>query len=282
MLFANPAFAGMSEGICVHGIYRQQWAGFKDIDGNVVSPQDFLLTVDSPLKFLHGGLGASVLQDRLGQQSDIVVTIDYSFHIDMSIGKLGIGAGLNIINRSIDGSKFKPVVDDPILPKSLESDMKLDANFGLFLTSPDSYFVGLSVSNILETGFKKFDPSGEAITGTDRTFYITGGYNFVIPRNPLLEIQPSVMILSDLASTQYNIQATVKYNDKFWGGVNYRFQESVGLLAGVSFKDFRISYAYDLNIMGLSVPGSHEVALGYCFKIKGDKSKTSYKNTRYL
>ena len=282
MLFANPAFAGMSEGICVNGIYRQQWAGFKDVDGNVVSPQDFLLTVDSPIRVLHGGIGGSIMQDKLGQQSDIIVNIDYSFHIDMAIGKLGIGAGLNIINRSIDGSKFKPVVDDPILPKSNESDMRLDANFGLFLTSPDRYYFGISATNILESGFKKFDPSGEAITGTDRTFYITGGYNFILPGNPLFAIQPSVMILSDLASTQYNISAFVKYNDKFWGGLNYRFQESIGLIVGVRFKEFKISYAYDLNIMGLSVPGSHEVALGYCFKIKGDRSKTSYKNTRYL
>jgi len=47
-------------------------------------------------------------------------------------------------------------------------------------------------------------------------------------------------------------------------------------------KDFSIGYAYDVNIMGLGVPGSHEIALNYCFRLKADKSKTSYKNTRYL
>lgn len=284
LMFSNPAFAGMREGICVSGIYRQQWAGFKDKDGNDVAPQDFLLTVDSPLRVLHGGIGGSIIQDKLGQQSDIIVQLDYSFHANLSIGKLGVGAGLNIVNRSIDFTKFEAGGEDPLLQGlGNESDMRLDASVGLFLSQPGRYYAGISVTNLLESGFKKLSSSTDTVaTKTDRTFYITGGYNFVLPGNPLFEIEPSVFILSDLASTQYNITAIVKYNDKFWAGLNYRFQESVGVIVGMRFKDFKISYAYDINTMQLGIPGSHEVYLGYCFKIKGDRSKTSYKNTRYL
>ena len=283
LMFSNPAFAGMREGICVNGIYRQQWAGFKDKDGNDVTPQDFLLTVDSPVRLFHGGVGGSIIQDKIGQQSDIVVQLDYAFHTNLSIGTLGIGAGLNIVNRSIDFTKFEAGGADPLLDGlSNESDMKLDASFGLFLSQPGQYYFGVSVTNLLESRFKKFEQSDGEVPTTDRTFYVTGGYNFVLPNNPLFEIEPSVFILSDLASTQYNVSAIVKYNDKFWGGLNYRFQESIGVMVGMRFKDFRISYAYDINMMQLSVPGSHEVFLGYCFKIKGDRSRTSYKNTRYL
>lgn len=282
-MFSNPAFAGMREGICVNGLYRQQWAGFKDANGDVVSPQDFLVSLDSPLKVLHGGIGGSIIQDKLGQQSDIILQIDYSFHLNLAIGTLGLGAGLIIDNRTIDGTKFDPVDDgDPILPTSNISDLRLDAAGGLFLSMPDRYFFGFSVTNIMETGFPKFDPSGEAITSTDRTFYVTGGYNFIIPSNPLLEIEPSFFILSDLASTQYNVSAIVSYNDRFWTGLNYRFQESVDFIVGVRFGDIRVGYSYDWNTMSLGIPGSHEITLGYCFKIKGDRSKTTYKNTRYL
>ncbi|NOX86922.1 MAG: type IX secretion system membrane protein PorP/SprF [Chlorobi bacterium] len=283
-MFSNPAYAGMRRGICVNGVYRQQWAGgFNDEDGYNMAPQDILLSLDSPLKVLHGGIGGSVIQDRLGYQSDIIVQVDYSFHLNLSIGVLGLGAGLNIINRSIDGSKFKPVEDgDPILPTSSVSDLRLDASGGLFLNQEGRYYVGVSVANILESGFKKLDPSGNSITSTDRTFYVVGGYYFTIPRNPMFEIIPSFMILSNLASTQYNLTGIVKYNDKFWGGVNYRFQESIGFIAGVRFKSFKISYSYDLNTLPVSIPGSHEVSLSYCFKIKAEHYKTSYKNTRYL
>ena len=44
--YANPGFAGMSEGINLLGLYRMQWAGFVDNDGKC-----FLLVA---LHLLHG------------------------------------------------------------------------------------------------------------------------------------------------------------------------------------------------------------------------------------
>ena len=33
---------------------RQQWAGFKDYEtGENAAPEDYLITLDSPIKFLH-------------------------------------------------------------------------------------------------------------------------------------------------------------------------------------------------------------------------------------
>ena len=282
-MFSNPAFAGMREGICVNGLMRQQWAGgIQDADGNTMSPVDYFISLDSPMKILHGGVGGSIMQDKIGYWSDIIVQLDYSFHLDLSIGTLGLGAGANLINRSIDFTKYDPVVEDPILPQSSQSDMRIDASAGIFLSMPDQYYFGFSAANILETGFKKFDPSGEAITSADRTFYLTGGYTFGFRNQPLIEITPSFMILNNAVSTQYNISTIVTYNDRFWGGLNYRYQESVDFIVGVSFKDLSISISYDLTTSNLGLPGSYEIGLGYCFKIKGDNTKTSYKNTRYL
>lgn len=283
-MFSNPAFAGMSEGICVNALFREQWAGFKDEDGNKIAPQDLLISVDSPIKVLHGGLGLSVIQDKIGFETNIGVQLAYAFHAELSFATLGIGAGFNLTNRTIDFSKFKPLVEgDPVLLTSETSDMLFDANFGIFLNSPGRYYFGLSAVNILESEGKNLGTDDGVIKfKTDRTFIITGGYIFYIPSNPKFEIEASALIQSDIVSTQYNISGVVKYNSRFWGGANYRYQESVGLIVGMSVKDFSIGYSYDLNIMGLGVPGSHEVALKYCFKLKPDRSKTSYKNTRYL
>ena len=33
----NPGFGGLNEGVNVMGIYRNQWTGFKDMDGNAVT-----------------------------------------------------------------------------------------------------------------------------------------------------------------------------------------------------------------------------------------------------
>jgi type IX secretion system PorP/SprF family membrane protein len=290
VMYSNPAYAGMREGICINGLMRQQWAGFSDTQrGDNVSPQTFLITVDSPIKFLHGGLGGSIIQDNLaaGLWKDVGLQLSYSFHADLSMGLLGIGAGVNLINRSIDGSKYDPVdpVDgDQALLGSEQGDMRADVNFGLFLMNPGRYYFGIAVNNILETTYKKlYDGQDDGGVINDRTFTVNAAYTFLL-NNPRFEIEPSVMIISDISSTQYNLSAIVTYNDRFWGGLNARLGhfESIGVIVGVSFKDFRIGYSYDINLMGLSVPGSHEVSLGYCFKLKGDRSKTSYKNTRYL
>jgi len=283
-MFSNAGFAGMGRGICVNGIVRQQWAGFKDAKGNKIAPQDFLISLDSPIDFLHGGAGISILQDKLGFWSDIAVQLAYSYHKELSSGTLGIGIGINLTNRSIDFSKFKATAGgDPVLLSSKKSDMLIDANFGLFYRADNNMYLGVSTVNLLEnTGKNLSSASGAIKYKTDRTFYITAGYPIELPNHPKFEIQPSILLESDFSSTQYNVSTIVNYNSKFWGGINYRLQESVGFIVGVRFKDFQIGYSYDVNTLGLGIPGSHEISLNYCFKIKADRSKTSYKNTRFL
>ncbi len=284
-MFINPGYAGMREGICINGLMRQQWAGFKDYEtGDNAAPEDYLITVDSPIKILHGGLGGAIIQDKATYLwNDVSLLLSYSFHTDLSIGTIGIGIGGVLKNRNIDGSKFRPVdpSDDDLL-KAEQGDMRFDANIGIFFKSINNYFIGLSFTNLLQSKFKKLDPSGEGLISTDRTLYLSGGYNYIFPSDPRFEIQPSILIQSDFISTQYNISTTVNYNSRFWAGLNYRVQESVGIMIGVRYKDFRLGYAYDVNTKRLGVPGSHEISLNYCFRIKTDRSKTSYKNTRYL
>jgi type IX secretion system PorP/SprF family membrane protein len=115
----------------------------------------------------------------------------------------------------------------------------------------------------------------------DRTFYLMAGYEYQF-NNPLWKIMPSMCIMSDIASTQFNVGTKLLYNNKVWGGVNYRYQESVGAMIGIKIKDVQISYSYDINTMGIAVQGSHEVCVSYLFKMDLDKSPRIYHNIRYL
>jgi len=117
---------------------------------------------------------------------------------------------------------------------------------------------------------------------TDRTFYLFAGWPIQFESLPRFTFIPSVSVMSDIASTQINASAKVVYNNLFSFGVNFRPKESVGLMVGVTFKDITIGYAYDINIMGLNVPGSHEVALSYCFKLDLDRNPRDYRSVRYL
>lgn len=281
--FTNPGFAGLGEGICVNSVVRQQWAGFKDAEGNKVAPETFLITGDMPVKVLRGGVGLAIVQDKLGFEKNVGVQLGYAYHTDIGSARLGIGTALNFLNRTVDFSKFKPHQSgDPLLSTAEESDMLFDVNLGVFLEVPDTYYVGFSVTSMLESKGKALtDNSSSSFVG-DRTLYLVGGYQFVAPWNSAIEFHPAISVMSNISTAQFNLTGTVVYNNKFWGGVNYRPQESIGLMIGMTVLDLRMGYSYDINTLGLGVPGSHEISLGYCFKINTEKNIKTYRNTRYL
>lgn len=282
--YANAGFAGMSEGVNVLGLYRMQWAGFTDMDGNEVAPTTFLLTGDMPFRKLHGGLEFSIMQDKLGFENNVNVGLGYSFHLDLGGSTLGIGLAGTLLNRSVDFSQLHPNEEgDPLLQGlGEESDMLFDFNVGLFWQIPESFYVGFSVVNVLESMTKALGDNSETSASftTDRTFYAVAGYPFQFEDIPYLAFVPSVSVMTDIASMQFNASARVIYNNVFSLGVNYRFQESVGLMAGVTIKDFTVCYSYDINTMGL--PGSHEIGLSYCFKLDLDRTPRDYRSVRYL
>ena len=73
----NPGFGGLSEGINVMGIYRDQWTGFKDMDGNAIAPRTMLFSGDMPIKVLHGGVSLSVMNDNIGFEDDVNINLGY-------------------------------------------------------------------------------------------------------------------------------------------------------------------------------------------------------------
>lgn len=285
--YANAGFAGMSEGVNVLGLYRMQWAGFTDMDGNEVAPTTFLLTGDMPFRKLHGGLEFSIMQDKLGFENNVNVGLGYSFHLDLGGSTLGIGLAGTLLNRTVDFSQLHPNQEgDPLLQGlGEESDMLFDFNVGLFWQIPESFYLGFSVVNVLESMTKALGDNSETSASftTDRTFYAVAGYPFQFEDIPYLAFVPSVSVMTDIASMQFNASARVVYNNVFSLGVNYRFQESVGLMAGVTIKDFTVCYSYDINTMGLpGLPGSHEIGLSYCFKLDLDRTPRDYRSVRYL
>lgn len=280
----NPGFGGLSDGVNVMGIYRDQWTGFKDMEGNAVAPNTMLFSGDMPIPLLRGGASLAIMKDQIGFEDNINVNMGYSFHLDLGGGTLGIGLALNMINRSVDFDKFIPTVDnDPMLPKGEQDAMLVDANFGLFWQIPETFYVGISATNLFESKGKELLSSATSSASFvgDRTFYLMAGYEYQF-NNPVFKLFPSVCIMSDIASTQFNVGTKLLYNNKVWGGINYRFQESIAAMVGFKFKDIQISYSYDINTMGLSVQGSHEICVSYLFKMDLEKSPRIYHSIRYL
>lgn len=281
----NPGFGGLSEGVNIMGIYRDQWTGFKDNTYDVsVSPKTMLFSGDLPVKVLQGGATLSIMKDQIAYENNINVNLGYSFHMDLGGGTLGIGLAFNMLNRTVDFSQFHPNVEnDPIIPAGEESDMLLDANFGLFWQVPETFYIGMSITNLFESKGKMLVENAGTTASFmgDRTFYLMVGYEYQF-NNPVFVLLPSLCLMSDIASTQINAGAKLLYNEKVWFGLNYRYQESIAAMVGFKFKDVQISYSYDVNTMGIAVQGSHEVCVSYLFKMNLEKSPRIYRSIRYL
>jgi len=280
----NPGYAGSKDAICLTGIVRQQWVGFTDPDGNKASPQTYLFAVDGALNKIRSGIGLTIYQDKLGFETNLAVKLNYALRLQLGPGKLGIGAQVCFNNKSIDFSKFDPKdKDDPLLKNSngIESDMLIDFAFGLFYKMPQAYF-GLSASQLSESDFES--SSKLAHPTSKRHYYFIGGYQHDLTAE--FKLKPSLLIKSDLASTQYDINCLVVYNNKFWGGLSYRPQDAIIVLLGLDWNKFIFGYGYDITTSavgsGNRSSGSHEIILNYCFTIEIPHTPSRHKTVRFL
>jgi type IX secretion system PorP/SprF family membrane protein len=280
--YTNPGYFGIANAICATALIRQQWVGFKDADGNKVAPQTVLIAVDGPIKFLHGGLGLNIAQDQYGFFKDVTIRLGYSYHKSMGEGKLGIGLNVDFLNKSLDFGKLKPVEEGDNFLNSQSSNgiIITDVGIGAFLQLP-GFYAGFSAMQLLQSS-KGLGGEGIGTFLLKRHYYATTGYDLAFPSNPSYIITPSIYIKSDGVSAQYDFNGLVKYNNKIWGGVTYRLNDAFGILAGTTIKDVNIGYAYDIPTSRLGSAGSHEIMVKYCFKLEREKTRTSYRNTRFL
>jgi type IX secretion system PorP/SprF family membrane protein len=281
--FVNPGSYGLYDGVTVTGIFREQWLGFKDDEGNKVAPETFLLTADAPVKFLRGGLGIGIAQDREAFTKNMLVRLGYSYHLNIGNGKLGIGVNGNFNDKSIDKTKLNPVDEsDPVL-MGLSSNgvMISDMSVGVFLQKP-RYYIAFSSTQIFETKKSPATADGVAYYQNRRHYYFTGGHDIILPAFQGYVFTPSVFLKSDGNIIQADINVMARYNNKVWGGLSYRINDAVALMVGTAYKDIEIGYSYDIPTSKVAATGSHEIMVRYRFKLEKEKTRSGYRNTRYL
>ncbi len=281
----NPGYAGAGNGICVGGLVRQQWVGFKETqdDGTTsnVAPETYVVSISAPIRALLGGLGATIIQDKIAFQDNITLNLMYAYQTSLGAGDLGIGLELSLLNKSIDFSKYNYVdPGDAIIEngKGQQSDMIFDGGIGLYYRVPENYYLGLSILQLLESK----TANDATATKLKRQINLIGGYEFTLPNTPEVDILPSVMIKTDGSSVQYDLSALLRFKNQFWGGVSYRYQDAIALIFGMEYRNFNIGYSYDINTSSIGSIGSHEIRVGYCFKIEVNKIRKVYRNTRFL
>jgi len=275
----NPAFAGSEGDICVGIINRQQWLGFEG------APKTTAFNANTPISLfgINSGVGLSLMDDRLGFQSNFRANLQYAYYRNLGNGVLRLGVEGGIYNIAFNGTWTTPGPSadaDPAIPRENDNSMVFDMAFGGAYTIGDLY-VGLSATHLSQTKFKFTDTE---LSYLKRHYYLIAGYNFQLMGGNL-DLKPNMLVKSDAASTQITINMTALYNKKFWGGVSYRTTDAIDVMAGIElFNGIKIGYAYGLNFSKLinTNDGSHEIMLGYCFDIGFDKAPQKYRSVRFL
>nr|WP_321406109.1 PorP/SprF family type IX secretion system membrane protein [uncultured Carboxylicivirga sp.] len=289
-LATNPGFAGNSEMINVAMGNRQQWMG--GFDG--MAPKTTVFGADAKLNILGGdsGLGLLILNDEIGEWTNLYMSAVYSKRWKTDYGKLGVGLSFGMVNQSIKGSNLSTLPQgdasddfgngDYHTEESLTDDQgtALDIGFGTYLENR-LYYIGISVAHLNKPA-PKFKDTYESYLLP--IVFITGGYKYQLKNRPIVLV-PSLFIKSNMSSYQVDFNVNGILKDKYWGGLTYRFQDAIVLLGGVELNNgLRIGYSYDINVTQMSSArnGSHEIMLGYSFDMSLEKRKKQYKSVRYL
>jgi len=284
-LSVNPGSAGHNGGICGTFLTRSQWMGF---DGR---PQTHLFSADALLG--KHGIGLTVFQDQLGIESSFIGKLAYSYHIPLGPGSLGIGLEAGIINKSFKDNfiAIDNPINDPSIPNGSTSAMTFDAGFGLFYNIPNTMYVGISALHIPETELKEVangqTGKGELSYLQSRHYYIMAGYDWHLGGGDKWVIKPSILAKTDAASTQLDVNVLALYNNLVWGGVSYRVQDAIAVLAGVNIpqvQGLKLGVSYDIttSTLGDHSSGSLEFMIKYCTTIVKPPRREVYHSVRFL
>ena len=267
----NPGFAGSRGVIATSVLHRSQWMG---VEG-APSTQNF--SVDAEIPSLMSGVGLNIVKDEIAQFSNLGLQASYAFRIPLGKAQLGLGMSVGMYQSGVDGAAFNPAQNgDVAIPMNSVSGSKLDLGAGAYFNTQDVY-IGISSAHLSQPVVEWSDGKQYALK---RHYFLIAGYYYEL--NPVLSLNPSIYLKNAPGVSQLDVNTNLIYNNKLWGGVSYRLDEGLILLAGMDITDdLRFGIGYDVT-MANPLGNSFEVMLGYNFKIKRNNAISKYKNPRFL
>ncbi len=260
MIF-NPAFAGTFPHTAIQVGARFQWIGIKG------APMTQYASFNTGFKKKSFGIGAHFINGIIGARLTQSAYVNFGYNIKLNRKNhriaFGLSAGIDIEQLQFSNLYVNP--DDANDPYRVNQ-VIYNPNFGIgAYYYGDKFFAGLSVPRILQNQIAVYDTAAlERHNIRNQHMYIMGGYNFKITNT--INIRTSAMVRLVLnAPVSFDVTSSVVFYDKFLVGLNYRFHESIGVLANFKLgKKWTIGYAYDLPVNDLAFNqwGSHEIMIG--------------------
>lgn len=280
--YFNPAAAGLAGNMQVSAHYRTQWTGYTGTFDTGGAPVSQVISVHTPFSALKGGLGFQVLNDNIGAGTITrSFKASYAFHKRFGPSIFSAGASVGTLSRVLDGERYRPrEIDDPLIPSTRISLTQPDIDLGVMLYNP-GYQLGLSYKHVTNPSFNY-----GSLTGTGRApGLLSAQASMLVGLSYTIDVVPTLLIKSDLRNVSTEAGALVRYNNTYFAGLNYRWQDAASFLIGGSFlnNNLQLSYALDYVVFGTvaKAPLSHEIFLSYALKAPRSGKRSIIKTPRY-
>ena len=287
----NPAFAGQTNQVYVNLNYRKQWAGFTNAPAvyylnahsllgekppksyepmsiRIADPSKYESLYKRKSKKIRQGIGANIQNENFGQIRRFSTGITYALH--MQIGKKynlsgGITAGLLTYNFSSDNLTLIEANDQTFqdfVGQNLSNSF-LNINAGLLFYA-DNFYIGYSANQIYKNQIW-FVSNSSAIEL--KTHHILHAQYHILSNGPYSFKPGFLMRYTADVPLSFDLSTSVDYNNKYWGGIIYRFNSAIALFGGMNYRNMRFAYSFDLNTNALINynSGSHEILMGLVF-----------------
>lgn len=261
----NPGYAGSRDALTVTALHRSQWVGFGG------APLTQTLTMHTPFKNEHIGLGLSILNDKIGPTNNTSVFADFAYIIKLNEkSKLafGLSAGANIFQASLSSLQLDQQ-SDPMFQSNINNHVTPNFGVGAYY-SRERFYAGISVPNLVQNNYSSINQlNGSTLVSKEqRHYFLIAGTLLNITDN--LAFKPTTLIkITSAAPMQADITASFIIVKKLLVGVMFRTGDAFGALVGFDITEqLHIGYSYDWSY-GLRTfkynQGSHELMLRYDF-----------------
>lgn len=267
--YYNPAFAG-TEGVTkITFLARSQWLGYSPTFGDGGAPTTQVLSANTYLPILKGGVGGYVVNDDLGPVNNLELQFSYAYHFNIKDAKLSIGGRAGMYSQTVNFDLYRATdQNDPLLAGKSGKETQTRPDFAVgVLYKKEKYYVGAGLNHLTEP---RFDFGMTQNNQLQRHMYVTGSYFYDLDFD--IRLQFVTLIKSDFTKTSFDLGIMAYLKDVMWGGLSFRQSEAAILILGYSLlkdKSLKVGYSLDYIIKDQQAKQatSHEFMLSYSLPV---------------
>jgi type IX secretion system PorP/SprF family membrane protein len=276
----NPAYTGIEGTTKLTLAYRKQWTNVQD------APTTQGLSFEYSTK-KRVSLGLNILSDEVVALRNTTTIATFAYTVPLATDqeiRFGLSGGLGTNRLHLKEGEFDPT--DETLIYAAQNNTYAHGNFGLVYVYKDRLKIGFTLPQIFKNNrFTRdnFDPIKFSTLGNQ--FYSIS-YLAPLTRNGI-SIEPYALynVRSD-GQNAWEAASIFHLKEYLQLGASYHQYNGLGLLAGISIKNFRIGYSYELPPVDRNFinTNSHEIQLSLKLGKKRDaiaKKSTTTKQSTY-